>query len=139
MTRPSLEEQLRADAARMRQAPSPELHERIMANLESPPLSAGASRRSWRPALVAAAAIVLVASALFLVVPSRLDSPIEASTADVVELSRDILNPPLLASVTTFEDPLMAEARSLWADTTRAAESVARGLRTPLRLRAHND
>jgi len=141
MTRHFLDERLRADAAGVRHAPSPELHGRIMAGLSDQealprPLRSAPRTPALAP-LAAAAAVVLLASVLFVVARSRTsaDSLIQARSEDVVELSRGILNPPLLASMAELEDPLMAEALNLWADTSRAAESVARGLRTPWRLR----
>jgi len=144
MTRSSFDQRLRADAARLRQAPSPDLHERILARLADaePRVPVTLVERSrWRPALAAAAAVLVVA-ALWSVArrdpgsPDAGDAALPVLSGDVVALSRSLLDPPLLASMTRVEDPLLAEARNLWADTSRAAESVARGLRTPLRLRA---
>ena len=132
-----LEARLRADADALRRAPTPELSGQVLARIdtvarEEPRL------RSWVRVLAAAAALALIAS-IWAVVSRSAAPTIHAGPTDVVELSRDILNPALLAQVTSVEDPLMAEARNLWSDTSRAAESMARGLRMPLRLRADND
>ena len=127
-----LEARLRADSEALREAPTPDDSGSVLARLDEP------RPRAWRPVLAAAAALALICS-VWLVAARRPAPEIQAGPTDVVELSRELLNPPLLAQVTTVDDPLMAEAMNLWSDTSRAAESVARGLRMPMRLRADGD
>lgn len=145
MNRTTLDQRLRADAVLVRQAPTPDLHESILASLEeaAPHMPVNEiRRRPWRPMLAAAAALLAVASLWSLAsrtphAPGADDTAPSVLSGDVVALSRDLLDPPLLASMGQLKDPLLTEARNLWADTSRAAESVARGLRTPLRLRTN--
>lgn len=132
-----LESRLRADAEALRRAPTPDLSESVLARLDLA-VAEAKPPRPWRPVLAAAAAVALVAS-LWTVLSTPNGETIPAAPRDVVELSKDLLNPPLLAQMTAVDDPLLAEARNLWSDTSRAAESVARGLRMPMRLRADND
>jgi len=141
----SLEARLRADAEAVRETAAPDLSSGVLSRIGD--LAQEAPRRSWSPRLVplhvvaAAAAVALVAS-LWVVAsrPELTGAPdIPAEPTDVVALSRDLLNPPLLARVTAVDDPLLAEPRNLWSDTSRAAESMAPLLRLPLRLRTDKD
>jgi len=132
-----LESRLRADAEALRRSPTPDLSQSVLARLDVA-VAEEKRPRPWGPVLAAAAAVALLAS-LWAVLSAPNGETIHAAPGDVVELSKGILSPPLLAQMTAVDDPLLAEARNLWSDTSRAAESVARGLRMPMRLRADND
>lgn len=133
---------LRAEADAARPSPSPGLRARVLAAIDAAPEAAPPApsvwRRAWIPALAAAA--VLLAVALF-VVPRPREEPAPAIAGEPVRVRAltELLDRPLLASVAATDDPLLAEARNLWSDTSRAAESVARELRAPLRLRGREN
>jgi hypothetical protein len=129
------EQRLRAGAAAFRREPSPGLHARILAAVRAAPRAPVEAERRGT-ALALAAAVLVLLGAWWLTRAAR--GPGRGERArQVVALSRGLFDAGtrVLTLPGEMEGELRLEAARLLSDTTRAAESVVRGLPAPLRAR----